>query len=63
MYSRDKKQNIKIINLIFLFDLLDFVCFTGDYILTGFGRDQAVKRCVTGALVFQSVCNIFSIQA
>jgi hypothetical protein len=27
----------------------DFVCFTGDYILTGFGRDQAVKHRVTGA--------------
>jgi hypothetical protein len=34
-----------------LFGLIsfDFICFTGDYILTGFGRDQAVKRCVTGA--------------
>jgi hypothetical protein len=47
--SQDKKQKIKIINLIILFDLFNFVCFTGDYILTGFGRDQAVKRCVTGA--------------
>jgi hypothetical protein len=42
---------MKIINLIILFDLFDFVCFSGDYILTGFGRDQAVKLCVTGALV------------
>jgi hypothetical protein len=33
-----------------LFDLFDIVCFTGDYILTGFGCDQAVNRCVTGAL-------------
>jgi hypothetical protein len=32
----------------------DFVCFTGDYILTGLGRDQAVQRCVTGALRPQS---------
>jgi hypothetical protein len=39
------KQKIKIINLIIVFDL---ICFNGDYILTGFGRDQAVKRCVTG---------------
>jgi hypothetical protein len=33
-----------------LFHLFDFICFTGDYTLTDFGRDQAVKRCVTGAL-------------
>ena len=26
------------------------VCFTGDHFLTGFGRDQAIKRCVTGPL-------------
>ena len=26
----------------------NIVCFTGDNFLTGFGRDQAVKRCVTG---------------
>jgi hypothetical protein len=39
------------INLIILFDLFDFVCLTGDYILTGFGRDQAVNRCVTGASI------------
>ena len=26
----------------------NIVCFTGDHFLTGFGRDQAVKRCVTG---------------
>jgi hypothetical protein len=38
---------MKIINLIILFD---FVCFSGYYILMGFGRDQALKRCVTGAL-------------
>jgi hypothetical protein len=29
--------------------LFDFVCFTEDYILTRFGRDEAVQRCVTGA--------------
>ena len=28
----------------------NIVCFTGDDFLTGFGRDQAVKRCVTGSL-------------
>ena len=28
----------------------NIVCFTGDDFLTGFGRDQAVKRCVTGPL-------------
>ena len=28
----------------------NIVCFTGDQLLTGFGRDQAVKRCVTGPL-------------
>ena len=28
----------------------NIVCFTGDHFLTGFGRDQAVKRCVTGPL-------------
>ena len=28
----------------------NIVCFTGDNFLTGFGRDQAVKRCVTGPL-------------
>ena len=26
----------------------NIVCFTGDHFLTGFGRDQALKRCVTG---------------
>jgi hypothetical protein len=41
--SRDEKQ--KITNLIILFD---FACFTGDYILTGFGHDQAVNRCDWG---------------
>jgi hypothetical protein len=40
-------RGLKIINLIILFD---FVCFTGDYILTGFGCDQAVKRSLSGAL-------------
>ena len=29
----------------------NIVCFTGDNFLTGFGRDQAVKRCVTGPLM------------
>ena len=28
----------------------NIVCFTGGHFLTGFGRDQAVKRCVTGPL-------------
>ena len=28
----------------------NIVCFTGDNFWTGFGRDQAVKRCVTGPL-------------
>ena len=28
----------------------NIVCFTGDNFLTGFGRDQAVKRCVAGPL-------------
>jgi hypothetical protein len=41
---------MKIMNLIILFDLFDFVCSMGDYILMGYGRDQAVKRCVTVAL-------------
>ena len=31
----------------------NIVCFTGDHFLTGFGRDQAVKRCVTGPLRFR----------
>ena len=26
----------------------NIVCFMGDHFLTGFGRDQVVKRCVTG---------------
>jgi hypothetical protein len=43
------RKKMKIIKLSILFDLFEFVCFTGYYILTGFGRDQAVKRCVTGA--------------
>ena len=29
----------------------NIVCFTGGHFLTGFGRDQAVKRCVTGPLL------------
>ena len=36
----------------------NIVCFTGDNFLTGFGRDQAVKRCVTGPLVTE----IYTIQ-
>ena len=28
----------------------NIVCFTGDQFLTVFGRDQVVKRCVTGPL-------------
>jgi hypothetical protein len=45
-----RNKKIRVINLIILFELLDFVCFMGDYILTGVGCDQAVKRSVTGAL-------------
>jgi hypothetical protein len=51
-----------------LFDLFDFVSFTGESILTGFGRDQAVKRCVAEALalvlhfVDQSVSEIRNLQ-
>jgi hypothetical protein len=44
-----RNKKIKITNLIILLDLFGFVCFTRDCILTGFGRDQAEKRCVTGA--------------
>jgi hypothetical protein len=57
--SRDKKQKIKIINLLSLFDLFNFVCFTGDYILTGFGRDQAIKRCVTGSKAPSTISNFY----
>ena len=32
----------------------NIVCFTGDNFLTGFGRDQAIKRCVIGPCT--SVC-------
>jgi hypothetical protein len=48
--SGDKKRKIKLTNLFTLLDLFDFVCFRGYYILTGFGRDQAIKSCVTGDL-------------
>jgi hypothetical protein len=45
-FKKNKKNN----NSIISFDLSDFLCFTRDYILTGFERDQAVKRRGTGAL-------------
>ena len=34
----------------------NIVCFTGYHFLTGFGRDQAVKRCVTGPLIRSLHC-------
>jgi hypothetical protein len=65
MYSPVKQKKFKLlfkagikIKLIRSIKFFDFVCFMGDYMLTGFGRDQAVKRCVTWGL---GSCRFYSL--